>query len=363
MEHKKAWPACRWVSRLAGASALMGALAALPAALLAAQIDLHSHSYCSDGIQTPETMVGAAKQMGLDVYALTDHDTVACLDRARAKARELGVRLISGIEISAEDDSMHILGIGIDPGNSALSRLLANTSRERRNRLMAILDKLSRIGAPLDLEKDILLPKLNFERRLDGLPPVVNSPGVDALFAQIRGQITRPDVARALVRQRYAANSRDAFDRYIGDDAPAGIPLQGPSFAAVIATIHEAGGLAVLAHPYTISQYKKFPVTYSGRKFKTFEGLARSMLGAGLDGFEAYRSTWEKYPSRVKRLQKIAASFTAHSGRAVLFTAGSDYHGYSPDDPNRLGGKSLGVPDVPEDAQAQMIRALRHAAL
>ncbi len=349
----------RAIPRLAAVLAL-GCPFVFPAS--AAQIDLHSHSYCSDGIQTPESMAEDAKQAGIDVYALTDHDSTACLDRARSKARELGVRTIPGIEVSAEDDSMHILGLGIDSDNGALKSLLVNTSQERRNRLKAILRKLSQMEKPVDLEQDILLPKLNFERRLDGLPPLQSSPGEAALLSQIRGQITRPDIARALVRKGYAYNSRDAFDRYIGDDAPAGVPLKGPPFSAAIAAIHAAGGLAVLAHPYTISKYKKFPVSFSGKSFATFEDLAKTLLEAGLDGFEAYRPNWEKDLSDVKRLQKIAADFAAPSGRAVLFTSGSDYHGYAPDDPNRLGARSLGVPDVPEDVQAQMIQALARVA-
>gem|GEM_PF-614753 len=315
----------------------------------AANLDFHTHSYYSDGIKTPEAMVEIAQEIGLDYYALTDHDTVACLARACKRAQELGVRIIPGVEISAEDDSVHLLSLGIDPSNSDLLQLLQVSSVQRLDRMRKILDKLSSIGVALKLKEDILIPKLNAERMADGLGLAdlsLDQAPVEEILAQLQGQITRPDIAKALVAKGYAKDNRDAFVKYIGDEAIAAIPFNGPSFCAVIAIVHQAGGVVVLAHPYTIFKFKTFPLTYSGKGYPDFESFANDLLEAGLDGFEVYRQGWENSPDDYFRIQKIAVAYEQKTGRKVYLTPGSDYHGYD----HGIGPGSMGGTRVPPDA-------------
>lgn len=330
-------------------------------ALALASIDLHSHSYCSDGIKNPETIVQEAKDAGVSYLALTDHDTSACSARAKAKAEQLGLQFIPGIEISAEDDSVHILGLSINPSNDGFALLAASAKADRIARTNSILDKLSSLGVPLDLLSDVLMPKLNRERRADGKPEMTLDEAraipIEKIYDEFAGQITRPDIARAMIAKGYVKNNREAFDQYLANPDKAEVPMKGPSFRDAIALIHRAGGIAILAHPYTIFKFKKFPISYSGKSYPDFENFADDLLAAGLDGFEYFRPGMEKSPEDAARVNQIATSYFQKTGRTLFLTPGSDYHGGKE---SGIGPETLLKTPMPEADAAVLLRALGH---
>lgn len=302
--------------------------AATASAQLDSSLNLHNHTYCSDGHDSPEGFVEVAKKAGVAVVSVTDHDTVDCIPRAVAAGKKAGVRVVAGIEISAEDDSIHILGLGIDIASPRLTALIAKNRQARLDRArqtVARLNQMTADGKPIRLTlKEILRHKLAAVRRTDGKPPVDPNASEEQLLAEA-GPITRPDIALTMVARGYVRNTRLAFDGYLGDEGGAATKLEGPGFAIAIAAIHSAGGLAVLAHPHTIYKYKEKPYTYSGKTHADFESVLKALLDAGLDGVEQYKRN--KKPA--KFIVALVEAFGARSGKTVLLTPGSDYHGSS----------------------------------
>ncbi|HVE14848.1 MAG TPA: PHP domain-containing protein [Elusimicrobiota bacterium] len=329
-------------------------------------IDFHTHSYCSDGIKSPEDMAKEAKAAGVLYWALTDHDTTACLSRAQKAAAAEGIHFVPGIELSAEDDSVHVLGLGIDPGFSGWKAYVDRARTERVSRSKAILAKLATLTDPatsapiqLDFKKDILISRINVERAAEGKPPLTDVEAQslsekDAL-AMIRGQITRPDIARALVDNKFVKNSREAFDKYLGDDAPAGLPMDGISYQDAVELIHKAGGKAFLAHPYTIFKFKKFPRKYGGTQYADFNGLAKSIIDSGIDGFETLRPGSEKFPEDAKTVDDAIQK--SGSQQPMLMGIGSDYHGYT-QEKGGIGPRAIGGIAVSQQQAQGLLRGL-----
>jgi predicted metal-dependent phosphoesterase TrpH len=295
-------------------------------------MDFHSHSYCSDGNKTPETLAQEAKAAGLRYWGLSDHDTTACVARAGRAARKLGIRYLQGVEMSAEDDSVHVVAIGVDIGSPALKALLESQKTTRLDRLHAILTALGKAGVPLDAKDDVLLPKYEEELRLDGEPALSAEKRAsiteDELIGRLlKGQVTRPDIAGAMIRKGYVKEKKEAFDKYLANGGPGDVPMLAKSFREVIAAVHAAGGKAVLAHPYTIEGFapnkRKYPFAFESDKDAKYASLAAvldAMLKAGLDGFETRKPGGERGDPRVDAV-------VAAAGRELLLTPGSDYHG------------------------------------
>ena len=343
------------MSRLPAALALVLAVLVPGAgAQSGSDIDLHSHSYCSDGLKNPETVVREAKAAGLKYFSLTDHDTVACLDRAVATAKEEGLGLIPGIEISAENGLVHILGLGIDPSHPALLRLSESMREDRIRWMREVLDVLKKDDVALDELEDVLLPKWNAERKADELPSLslqevrAMKMSVDGIIGQIHGSVTYTDLKNATVRKGYP---QESLKRNMD-----GHGTNGPGFRESIEMIHQAGGIAILAHPYTIFKFiKKWPVHYSGKDYHDFESFAADLLAAGLDGFELHRPEWERYPEDNERMMRIVRG----AGRPLLLSPGSDYHGYPSGAADRTGPPTLGnVRGYPPELQSELLRAL-----
>jgi predicted metal-dependent phosphoesterase TrpH len=194
-------------------------------------IDLHSHSTCSDGSLTPSELVACAAAAGVQVLALTDHDTVAGLPEAQQRAAASGLRLVPGVEISASwrAQAIHILGLWIDPEGAALrSALLAQADRrcERMRKICARLQKLGLPGGAL-------------------LAAVEAQPGLP----------TRAHLANAMVAAGLVGRADEAFRKYLGLGKPAHYSAEWPVLPQVVAWIRAAGGVAVLAHParYSLS--------------------------------------------------------------------------------------------------------------
>jgi len=253
----------------------------------AAFVDLHTHSTASDGTLPPEQVVEAAQKCGLAAIALTDHDTINGVAAARTAGERLGVRVVAGAELSAfqDDHEVHVLALHLS-NLHALEVRLSELRAQRHVRAEQIVEKLNALEVPVTLDE--VLQQAN------------------------GGAVGRPHIARALIARGVVQDFRDAFVRYLGGGAAAFVPKTKLSIEDAIGIVHEAGGLAIWAHPG------------EGGRRERLEGL----VAAGLDGIEV------RHPSHgsedVKRLQALAEFF------GLLQSGGSDWHGAS-DGPRRLG--------------------------
>ncbi len=187
--------------------------------------DLHTHSNISDGILDPESLVSRAKAKGVDVIALTDHDSVAGLARARASARDLGLQLVNGIEFSGVWGKLgvHIVGLDIDPGHPVILEAVAHQAEIRELRAQKIGERLARVGVTGALE------------------------GARAIAGD--SVIGRPHFARYLVETGAVTGMHQAFKKYLGAGKPGDVKNLWPDMSTAIDWIRAAGGVAVLAHP------------------------------------------------------------------------------------------------------------------
>lgn len=252
-------------------------------------IDLHVHSDHSDGTLSPEELVTLAVQTGLSAFALTDHDTVSGIGRAKRAAaptdgRSSKLTVISGTEISAayQKRDIHILGLFIDETNPALIRALEDAvgARDHRNERMA--ERFRSLGIPLTLE----------DLRLSN-PDTV---------------ITRAHFAKYLIEHHHVKTSEEAFRRYLNYDAPCFVPREYMQPERAISLILQAGGIPVLAHPLL---YKLPPAE--------LEALIKRLKEAGLAGLEVYYSSNTGFDEQI--CYGLANRFD------LLMTGGTDFHG------------------------------------
>lgn len=265
--------------------------------------DLHLHTHYSDGRMSPAGLIAKALYHRLDAVSITDHDTVDAYPEAAAAARKRGIRLIPGVELSTVvgGHSVHVLAYGFDLGHPRLTAYLARFKEARVVRAQAIVDRLHDLKAPVAFE-DVL--------RIAG-----------------RGTVGRPHIARALIEARYARSLPDAFDRFLGDGAPAYLSKSDAAPEEAIDTIHRAGGIAVLAHPGWLD-----------------DDVFDRLLAAGLDGVELV------HPSHNAPLRAHWARTAERHG--LLTTGGSDYHGMRPVEEDRFGGYL-----APDDALDALLAA------
>jgi len=270
--------------------------------------DLHLHTTASDGRCTPRELVDRVAAAGITVMAVTDHDTTASVAEVQAHAAACGIEAVAGIEITAVDNGrdVHVLGYFLDPREARLIEFL-RTQRERRvERVRFIAARLADLGVPIDVQSI-----------LEGSPRDGNR------------SIGRPQVARALQRAGHVADTREAFDRFLSAGRPAFVSRPGTVPEMVIAIIHNAGGLASLAHPGRT------------RVDSRIEALAR----AGLDALEVYHSDHDE--TAIERYQGMASRL------GLLISGGSDFHG----DPTH--GIEPGASTLPA-AEWQRLNAGRH---
>jgi predicted metal-dependent phosphoesterase TrpH len=256
-------------------------------------IDMHTHTNRSDGTFAPSELVKLASERGLEVIAITDHDTTDGLKEASAAGLELGVEIVPGVELSSEHrgTSVHVLCYWMDPANGELQAELGRLRSERFRRGEAMVTKLRSLGYPVSFER---------VRQIAGT-----------------GNIVRPHVAQALVEAGVVATEEEAFDRLIGDDGPAYVPKHALDPLDALALVRRAGGACVLAHPGMWSDEAPVP-----------EDLIEAMAEAGMAGLEADHGDHtpeqrEYYRGLAKRL-------------GLVVTGGSDCHG-TRYDPIRLG--------------------------
>ena len=250
------------------------------------RIDLHTHSLVSDGTDTPAVLVRKAHAVGLDVVALTDHDTFDGLDEAAAESERLGILLVRGMELSCSrgGDSVHVLAYGVDPANPALAAEMARVRDGRLGRLAGVLAKLAELGVPVS-ESEVMAQ-------------VGDSPSVG-----------RPHIADALIKAGHVRDRQEAFDRFLADGGPAHVHRYTIEVERGIDLVHEAGGLAVIAHPWGRGREYVLPS-------RVLEALARDH---GLDGIEVDHQDHDSETR--ERLRALA------DGLGLLATGASDYHG------------------------------------
>jgi predicted metal-dependent phosphoesterase TrpH len=271
--------------------------------------DLHLHTNASDGQYSPQELIELTRKF--DVIAITDHDTTEGVKPAQAAAAQYGApRVIPGVELSAEDadGDVHVLGYHLNIEHEGLQSALEHfrDARFARGRLM--LDKLAKMGMPLDW--DVL---------------VASAEG---------GAIGRPHVARALLAAGYVESVRDAFDRFISNDGPAYVARARLTPEESVELIHSAGGVAVLAHPGLLRDYRR---------------MILRLIAVGLDGVEVM------HPSNSEDVRLDLRGIAVASN--LIMTGGSDFHG-----PKIKPDTTLGMVSPPDGAVEALAAAARRYA-
>ncbi len=266
-------------------------------------VDLHTHTTASDGTFTPSQLVEYAAQKGLEAVAVTDHDAVTGLEEAIAAGKELGVRVVPGVELSSrmEGREIHVVGLFVDPREPGLLKLLEELRQERFHRNRLLLEKLEELG--------------------------IHIPQEEVLAAAPGGLLTRTHVAEAMVRRGYAGSIGEAMEEYLLPGRPAWVEKRGPDPAQCVTAIRRAGGLAVLAHLNRIS--RKDP--------QLAISLARRVVESGMDGLEVRYSTYT--PDWEARAEALCQE------KGLLPSGGSDFHGARKKNDLGTGLGNLRVPE------------------
>lgn len=244
-------------------------------------IDLHVHSKHSDGTMTPTEIIKLAKDSDLKTIALTDHDEISGIDEAIEEANKQGIKLIPGIEMTAnylERDGVHILGYYIDHNNEDLIEYIKEYKKRKSKRNRKIYDNLINEGIDLGFDPDYI------------------------------DNMATYDFSYALFNAGYEDNVDDCYFKYISPEGIAYVEKDPISTKKCIELIHNAGGIAVLAHPFSYKLERP-----------EIEKMIDDLVKLRLDGIEVYYPTNGK--SKINYLLRIA------SEKNLIITGGSDFHG------------------------------------
>jgi predicted metal-dependent phosphoesterase TrpH len=277
------------------------------------RIDLHTHSSLSDGTDTPAELVRKARAVGLDVVGLTDHDTFDGLAEAAAEGEQLGVQVVRGMELSCsrQGSSVHVLAYGADPASPGLAAEMAQVRDGRLGRLAGVLAKLAALGVPVS-EAEVMAQ-------------AGDSPSIG-----------RPHIADALIKAGHVQDRQEAFDRFLADGGPAHVPRYTIELERGIDLIHQAGGLAVIAHPWGRGREYLLPPS-------VLQTLAHDHQ---LDGIEVDH---QDHDAEIRsQLRTLAHSLD------LLPTGSSDYHGTGKLD------HDLGCNTTDPEVFSEMQRRLAH---
>ena len=245
------------------------------------KIDLHMHTTASDGTDTPSEVVRLAQRLGFETIAITDHDSMEGVAEAQREGGKAGIRLISGVEISAMGEKeIHVLGYGMEPTGEFEDRL-RHMRVQRDERMRRMVERLNAMGVGITLREAV---------------------------KDATGAVGRAHLARALVRRGSARDIRDAFNRFLAPGRPAYVPREKLSVEDAIRMIRSVGGVPVIAHP---GQERS-------EGYWSIERL-RPWVQAGLMGLECY------HPSHSQRQCDELLTLCRRLG--LLVTGGSDYHG------------------------------------
>ena len=258
------------------------------------KIDLHTHSYYSDGVLSPKEIVEKAVNAKCEFLSLTDHDSIAGLSEASKYSKCLNLGFINGVEVSAKfnSQSIHIVGLGINPEERTLKEGLKKNNKYRIDRAKKISEGLFEAGIERAYEKASAISKTKY--------------------------ITRTHFAQMLIQEKICSNMSSVFKRYMTGKKPGSVKVEWASSEEVINWIHKAGGIAILAHPLrykmTLTKLKK---------------LVHSLKILGLDGIEIVNS--------FSKFEDIKIAKLIADENELLYSSGSDYHGW-PNQTIQLGG-------------------------
>ncbi len=253
--------------------------------------DLHLHTTASDGRLSPKELVSLAAKVGLDIIAITDHDTIDGVEPALAAAKTFSsITVVPGVEINTDvpNGEVHILGYFIDYIDRKLAANLQKLRDSRLGRAQQIIDKLGNLGMKIEWQRVCELAQ--------------------------GGSICRPHIAQALFEKGYVGSEREAFDKYIGHNGPAYVERYKLLPVEAVKLIIDAQGLPVLAHPADISDLKE---------------LVPRLKESGLVGIEIYYRDYR--PDVIAELLNIADQYT------LVPTGGTDYHAFGDDSEVMIG--------------------------
>ena len=266
------------------------------------RIDLHTHSLCSDGAQTPADVVRTAKEAGLSAIALSDHDCISGVQEAIDTGKLLGVEVIPAVELSAQSDTeLHILGYFVDIHNKKLQDTMAYALQVRDERQEETCRKLNEQGFSITMEEA--------RAEAHGNPVLCR-----AHFAQI------------MVRKGYAESVKDAFNRFLSVGCYAYSNRQALTGPEAVSLIREAGGIAVAAHLHLIK-----------KPDDELRQYLKELIPYGLDGVEGYYTDYT--PDMELRYQAMAKEL------GLVISGGTDYHGANK--PHIAIGKGKGNLEIP----------------
>ncbi len=283
-------------------------------------VDLHCHSTASDGTLPPREVVRLAKQSNLTALALTDHDTVAGCAEARDEAANVGIDFLCGIEISAEyppPGTLHILGYGVDPENPALKSLTETLIAGRDNRNPRIVAKLNEMGVAVTMRE--------WEDEAKG------------------GVLGRPHLAAILARKGYVSSIKQAFDKYLGQGAPAYFDKERLTPRQAIERIGHSGGVAVLAHAIQLRTENDAQL----------ERVVKDLVDLGLAGIETIHSDHDDV--WVQKCSALAERF------GLIKTGGSDFHGANKKDISLGSARGRRIPREMFDALKKRLKPRMNA--
>ena len=249
-------------------------------------IDLHVHTTASDGTMSPEEVVRYAKDRGLKAIAITDHDTVDGVPRALEEGRRTGIEVVEGVELSVDTPrgTCHLLGYFVDPSDDGFREKLRVVQRARAERNLRMIERLRELGVELSLEE------------VRAIAP--------------HGQLCRPHFALAMAKKGYVQSVDEAFERYLKKGGPAYVEKFKFTPEEAIESIRRAGGLPVLAHPFTLELEQQ-----------ELEAFVRRLREQGLEGIEVY------YPDHTEEQRAFYRQLAERYDLAI--TGGTDFHGAS----------------------------------
>lgn len=269
-------------------------------------IDLHAHTTFSDGSFSPEGLIEEAVKNNVRVLAITDHDEIGAIPLGLKYSQGMDFKLVPGVELSIDYElkgqgHLHLLGLFIDHNNKTLKKSLKILKEARQSRILQMADKMNRLGHNIS-EEDIK--------------------------QKVRqGSAGRPHIAQILIEKGIVNSLYEAFKKYLSKGRPAYVPKVKLKIEPAIDLIHSAGGIAILAHPYSLG-------------FSNYPRLGQEILKLkdyGLDGIEVYYTNHDQYLT--KWLKEFAES------NELLISGGSDFHGSAK--PNTKLGKGTGVLNIP----------------
>ena len=278
-------------------------------------IDLHSHTTASDGTFSPPQLVDEAVRSGVRILGITDHDTFSGYDQALPLARQAGLELVCGIELSTKlhGHSVHLLGYFLDPlvdpdGFDVFRTWIGELQASRRDRNVRLIARLRELGVDITLEE---------------------------VQARGGGMTGRPHFAQLLIEKGYVSNMQQAFDDYLDESAKGYVTRNEPQFAEAVQHIRKAGGIASLAHPIRLRE--------------DLAAILPELCAAGLNAIEVYHS--DHSPEQTAVYLQLAVQ------HGLLVTGGSDFHGAVKPE-IQLGSGRRGNLRVPNDL-VERLRGLR----